>query len=217
MPKTPLAETSKAGSPPVYIFWDNSNVFISSKKVASDVEGKYGPQYVRIQFENLFKLAAANRKIELAVCVGSVPPELEAVWDRLQETGVKIEKYERGAASGKEQGVDQCLQLWMLRAVTDAEQPGIAVLLTGDGRGYEDGVGFRADLERMYKKGWGIELVTWESTCNRKLREWADSVGTFVRLEDFYGAVTFLEEGKRKSKPVDLSKRKVASLTVAAG
>jgi hypothetical protein len=195
----------------VYVFWDNSNVFISAKTVAEECEPAYGRQYVRIQFEHLFQLATAGREVATAICVGSVPPELETVWKRLESTGIRVEKYERGEFSGKEQGNDQCLQIWMLRALADASDPQIAVLLTGDGQGFEEGAGFHADLERMYQKGWGIELVTWEKTCKRTLREWASKVGVFVRLEDHYSSVTFLEGGKRKSKRVDLSKRKVSS------
>jgi hypothetical protein len=97
----------------------------------------------------------------------------------------------------------------MLRALADSSTPCIAVLLTGDGKGYEDGVGFRADLERMHKRGWAIELVTWERTCNKRLKEWASKVGVFVRLEDYYSSVTFLEEGRREAKQVDLSSRRL--------
>jgi hypothetical protein len=191
----------------IYLFWDNSNVFISARTVADEKEGLYGKPNVRIQFENLFRLAAGDRNVKSAVCVGSVPPELATVWDRLERIGVHVEKYERGQYSGKEQGLDQCLQVWMLRALADSDQPAVAVLLTGDGKGYEDGVGFRADLERMHKKGWGIEVVTWERTCNRNLKEWTAKVGVFVRLEDYYSSVTFLEKQLRRSKPVDLTNR----------
>lgn len=191
----------------IYVFWDNSNVFISAKSVAEQNEPAYGRKEVRIQFDSLFQLATAEREVASAVCVGSVPPDLEKIWARLEETGIKIEKYERGELSGKEQGIDQCLQLWMLRALADADEPAVAVLLTGDGKGYEDGVGFRADLERMYKRGWGIEVVSWEQSCKRALKEWAEKVGVYVRLEDYYSSITFLENQKRRSKPLDLSKR----------
>ena len=193
----------------VYVFWDNSNVFISSKTVADENEGWRGREHVRIHFENLFRLAVADREVVNAVCIGSVPPQLATVWDRLERAGIRVEKYERGQISGREQGIDQCLQLWMLRALADASEPCVAVLLTGDGKGYEDGVGFRADLERMHKGGWGIELVTWERTCNRQLKEWASKVGLFVRLEDYYSSITFLEGGHRDAKPLDLGSRRV--------
>ena len=87
--------------PKVYVFWDNSNVFIFSKTVADDKEGWRGREYVRIQFENLFKLAVADRNVANAVCIGSVPPQLATVWDRLERAGIRVEKYERGQLSGK--------------------------------------------------------------------------------------------------------------------
>ena len=195
----------------IYVFWDNSNVFISAKRVAEGLEPAYGWRLVRIQFDNLFRLATAGRQVERAICVGSVPPELETIWSRLEGAGVRVEKYERGEMSGKEQGVDQCLQLWMLRTLADVNEPTTAVLLTGDGKGYEDGVGFRADLERMHDKGWSIELVAWERTCNRRLKEWSERVGVFVRLEDYYSSVTFLEEGRRNAKTLNLAGRKMLS------
>jgi hypothetical protein len=125
----------------------------------------------------------------------------------LSATGVKPELYERGEVTGGEQGLDQCLQVHMLRAMGDhVDEPQIVVLMTGDGAGYDDGVGFHADMERMHKAGWGIEVVSWKSHCKRALREWATTNGVFVSLDDYYESVTFLE-GRRFAKPLDLSKR----------
>ena len=41
----------------------------------------------------------------------------------------------------------------MLRAVSDHRDPQIAVLMTGDGAGYDDGVGFHADMAQMHAAG----------------------------------------------------------------
>jgi hypothetical protein len=133
------------------------------------------------------------------------------VWNRLEAaTGVKPELYERGQVSGGEQGLDQCLQVHMLRAISDHIDPQIAVLMTGDGAGYDDGVGFHADMARMHFAGWGIEVVSWQGHCRRALRDWATANGVFVRLDDYYESVTFLEGGRR-AKPLDLSKRPVSA------
>ncbi|WP_207263193.1 NYN domain-containing protein [Desulfovibrio sp. Huiquan2017] len=200
-------------SPNVYLFWDNSNIFISAKHVAARQEGLNAENFVRIHFENLYRLAIANRPVAKAIAVGSIPREHEKLWQSLKrDTGIEIELYERGSISGGEQGVDQCLQTHMLRAIADEQSPQIAVLLTGDGKGYDDGVGFHADLERMHKNQWGIEVVSWELSCKRTLREWASSIGEFVRLEDYYNAVTFLE-GTRYSTPLNLVRRKCAHIT----
>ena len=95
----------------------------------------------------------------------------------------------------------------MLRAALDVDKPEVAVLLTGDGAGYEVGVGFHADLERLQKKGWGIEVLSWTHSCKRTLREWADYVGVFIPLESYYGSISFIEDGERFAQPLDLTKR----------
>jgi len=191
----------------VYVFWDNSNIFIEGRKLAAKKEGEQAYHLFRLQFDNLLELAAANRPIGLAYAVGSIPPELRTVWERLHGEGVNVDLRERGAETGREQGVDALLQVRMLRALADASgSPGIAVLLTGDGAGYQDGAGFHADLERMQKDGWAIEVISWDHSCNRALKAWAEKVGVYVKLDDYYESVTFLE-GSRKSTPLDISQR----------
>ena len=98
----------------------------------------------------------------------------------------------------------------MLRAISDHRDPQVAVLMTGDGAGYDDGVGFHADMERMHAAGWGIEVVSWRAHCRRALRDWATANGVFISLDDYYESVTFLEGGRR-SKPLDLSRRAVST------
>ncbi len=200
---------------PVFVFWDNSNIFISAKSVAAEREGGDAAYHIRIQFDNLLQLAIAGRKLEFAVAVGSVPPPLRHVWNRLEAAGVQVDLFERGAMSAREQAVDQALQVHMLRKAFDYNgHPGIAVVLTGDGAGFLDGVGFHADLERMHRKGWGIEVLAWERTCNPRLKKWVEKIGVFVPLEDYYDSITFTDDETgaiRRAKPLDLAKRKTTN------
>ena len=200
----------------VFIYWDNSNVFISAQEAAVEREGEAVRFRVRIHFRNLLDLAHAGRDVEHATAVGSVPPELRHVWNRLENEGVTVQLLERGAVQGREQGVDQALQTVMLRDGFDYNgTPGIAVMLTGDGAGFHDGVGFHADLERMRRRGWDVEVLSWRHSCNRRMREWAEENGKFIALDDFYESVTFLESAApgqplappRHAVPVDLARR----------
>ena len=200
----------------VFIYWDNSNIFISAQEVAAEREGGTARYRVRLDFRHLLELARAGREIEHAVAVGCIPPELRHVWNRLENEGITVQLFERGAIQGLEQGVDQWLQTAMLRDTVDYNgDPGIAVLLTGDGSGFDDGVGFHADLERMRHRGWRIEVLSWRHSCNRRMREWAEENGTFIALDDFYDSVTFLEPpapgqpiaDPRYATPPDLSRR----------
>ena len=195
---------------PLYVFWDNSNIYIPAQTVAGPKEPFANLKALRIHFENLVTLVRAGRRIAKGIVVGSVPPDLQDVWGRLKEIGMEVELFERGEGSGREQGVDQCLQVHMLRTLVD-EPPAIAVLLTGDGKGYEDGVGFYADLERMYRKGWGIEVYSWSIACKPKLRKWAESAGVYVPLEDYYESITFLE-GRRPAKSLTKRKHPIAKV-----
>ena len=200
----------------VFVYWDDSNIFISARMVAAEREGEAARARIRIHFRNLLELARAGREIEHAVAVGSIPPELRHVWNRLENEGVTVHLLERGAMQGREQGVDQTLQTAMLRDAFDYNgDPGIVVMLTGDGAGFHDGVGFHADLERMHRRGWRIEVLSWRHSCNRRMREWAEQNGKFVALDDFYDSVTFLEPPTpgqpaaepRYAVPIDLGKR----------
>ena len=189
----------------VHIIWDNSNIFVSGRAVGD--KNEYRPREFRISFENLIDLAADNRPVEQVFCVGSVPPPTDSVWGHIQKkTGKKPELYERGAASGKEQAVDTALQTRMLRLGYDYDPPETLVLLSGDGSGYEDGVGFFADSKRLHRAGWSVEIIAWRDHCKRVMREWAEQNGVFVPLDDFYSSVTFLNGLRNASKP-DLTKR----------
>ena len=204
----------------VFIYWDNSNLFIGAQQAAAAAEGDAVRYRVRLDFRYLLDLAAAGRDIEHAIAVGSVPPELRHVWNRLENQGVTVQLLERGVIQGREQGVDQSLQTAMLRDAFDYNgDPGTAVLLTGDGAGFADGVGFHADLERMRRRGWRIEVLSWRHSCNRRMREWAEQYGLFIALDDFYDSVTFLEppapgqpmDNPRYAVPPDLSRRPAAA------
>ena len=191
-----------------FVYWDNTSLFVCAQEVAVEREGEAVRSRVRIHFRNLLELARAGREIQRAVAVGSIPPELRHVWNRLENEGVTVQLLERG--------VDQVLQTEMLRDGFDHNgNPGVAVMLTGDGAGFADGVGFHADLERMRRRGWQIEVVSWRHSCNRRMREWAEETGRFVALDDHYDSVTFLERpapgepiaNARYAVPVDLSER----------
>jgi hypothetical protein len=197
-----LMEDSKQHT--VYVFWDHSNIFVAGRAFADRTEGFTFGAGMRIHFKNLIRLALANRQAGRVICIGSAAdPQIEKL---LRDTGAEVELYERGAFSGREQGVDQCLQVHMLRTALDVRPPGIAVLLTGDGAGYEGGTGFHADLQRLHKQGWGIEVLAWMHSCGSPLRSWAKSAGVFIPLDNYYRSITFVAD-LRGAEPLSLKNR----------
>ena len=202
----------------VFIYWDNSNIFHEAQRLAEEHEEGPGARYrVRIQFENLLRLAHADRPIERAIAAGSVPPEMRQLWNRIESLGVKVQLFDRGDPGRGEQEVpDRLLQLRMLEDTVDYNgDPGIVVLLTGDGAGYLEGAGFHSTLERMHRRGWRVEILSWAHATNQRMRRWAETNGVFVSLDDFYETITFMEPSRpgfelalgRSAAPLDLERR----------
>jgi hypothetical protein len=195
----------------VHIFWDHSNVFISALDACDDWGVGFEPGHrwdARVHFRQMFDFAAAVRNVERAVAVGSIPPGLSALWSRLSSAGIDIELQERGAETGKEQAVDEALQLHMLRSVLDrGDRPAVAVLLTGDG-GYCD------DAKRMLDAGWGVEVLCFGRSLSGKWRELArhsHGRAKYVDLDQWYRQLVYLqgfdEEIMRPAESLDLTGR----------
>lgn len=205
----------------VFVYWDHSNIFHEAQRIAEETEGTPGARYlVRIHFENLLRLARADRQLAKALAAGSVPPEMRALWNRLENQGIEVRLFDRGESGRGEQDMpDRILQLRMLEDALDYNgNPGTVVLLTGDGAGYSEGQGFHSTLARMHTRGWKVEVLSWLQSCNRGMRSWAEQNGVFVPLDDFYDAITFREpsrEGhefasRRDATPLDLARREMA-------
>ena len=133
----------------VFIYWDNSNIFFEAQRLAEERNTGPDARYrVRINFANMLRLAHADRPVEKARAAGSVPPEMRQLWNRLESQGVEVQLFDRGSAGAGEQEMpDRVLQLRMLEDGWDYNgNPGIAVMLTGDGAGYYGGRGILPDL-----------------------------------------------------------------------
>ena len=59
----------------VFIYWDDSNIFVSAQEAAVEREGEAVRFRVRIHFRNLLELAHARRDVEHATAVGSIHAE----------------------------------------------------------------------------------------------------------------------------------------------
>ena len=205
----------------VFIYWDNSYISYEAQRFAEERrEGPNARYRVRINFDNILRLAHADRPLKKALAAGSVPPEMRQLWNRMESKGVEVHLFDRGeSARGEQEMPDRVLQLRMLEDALDYNgNPGIVVLLTGDGAGYLEGAGFHSTLERMHKRGWRVEILSWAHSCNQRMRRWARENGVFVALDDFYEAITFMEPSRpgaelaspRDSAELDLSKRPMA-------
>lgn len=183
----------------VFVYWDNSNIYHEAQRLAEERDGTPGARHlVRIHFDNLLDLAVGGRTLAKAVAAGSIPPEMQQLWNRMENRGVLVQLFDRGDRGRGEQEVpDQWLQLRMLEDALDHNgRPGTVALLTGDGAGYAEGKGFHRTLERMHKRDWRIEVLSWAHSCHQGMRRWAEANGVFVPLDDHYEAITFREPSR---------------------
>lgn len=202
----------------VFVYWDNSNIFHAAQDLAEERNGDMNARHrVRINFENLLRLAHADRPLAKALAAGSIPPAMINLWNRMADAGIEVNLYDRGALNrGEQETPDRWLQLRMLEDTVDyIDNPGTVVLLTGDGAGYNEGHGFHRTLERMQRQGWQVELLSWYHSTNRRMLEWVAENGIFVPLDDYYEEVTYITPSRieqtpapaRESLPLDLSRR----------
>lgn len=100
----------------VFVYWDNSNVHHEAQRIAEERDGTPGARYlVRIHFDHLLRLAHADRPLTKAVAAGSVPPEMQQLWNRTESAGVEVSLFDRGSQDRGEQDIpDRWLQLRML-------------------------------------------------------------------------------------------------------
>lgn len=177
-----------------HIFWDQSNIFHCAQATCDDrgVGLEPGHRYdLRLNFQAIYDFASLGRNVEKAIAVGSVPPDLQALWRQLEKAGVDVELQERGESSGKEQAVDEAIQLHMMRSLVDRiKEPAVAVVLTGDG-------GFKQDIDRLLDNGWGVEVLSFSCGFNPVLR----TIGTghggrgkYVALDPWYDQLTYLQD-----------------------
>ncbi|KAB2580019.1 hypothetical protein BFW01_g5462 [Lasiodiplodia theobromae] len=89
-----------------------------------------------------------------------------------------------------EQGVDEILHLKMLESVVDVDKPSTIVLATGDAATAEYSQGFMRMVERALKKGWRVELVSWQAGISNAYKKrdfrqkWGDAF-RIISLDDY--------------------------------
>lgn len=186
--------------PKVYVIWDNSNIHYSGLNQVFPIrEPGETKELYRTNFLNLLQLVANGREIGQVYFVGSTPPQSDSIWGYLRNNGINPQTIPR-AQDGEWETTDHLLQNHLLR-LGYQPNPEIVALLTGDGADINKDEGFFADLKRLAGRGWRAEVYSWEASCHKGLKEYAVTVGQYIKLEDFYYSITFIA-GKRRSLPV---------------
>lgn len=176
----------------LFIIWDNSNIHYGGLNQVFPIKEPDEPrERYRTNFLNLLKLVKSNREIGQVYFVGSTPPQSDGIWKYLRQIGIEPQTIPR-SDTGEWDTTDHLLQNHLLRLGYEPIK-GTVALLSGDGAGIHKGVGFFADLKRLIGVGWKVEVYSWDETCHKELKIFAEQNGNFVNLTDYYLQVTFLQ------------------------
>lgn len=161
VPDTPL--------PPIWIFVDNSNIWIGAKYLANKVKGfKSSKDHrVRLNIGKLTDVVSKKRRVKKGMLYGSEPPQIDSVWEKIREhKGWDVQTKKKSFLTHKEKEVDAQLlvDVTELACTTPRSERSTIVLITGD-----------ADMcpaveKIMEYEGWKVEIYMWEDSLSDRLK-----------------------------------------------
>ncbi|RIB03074.1 hypothetical protein C2G38_819159 [Gigaspora rosea] len=154
----------------IYVFVDNSNVFIEGKYAIAELE-KLGTfdnkrrapcfNQFRIDHGKLLTTIQGNRKLgDAPVIVGSRPPPNDSLWRSVREQGYDAMVYDRNIEN-REKKVDVALAHTMSKVIL-TKSPGILALVSGDND-------FEPIVTIARKSNWIVETWFWKMGMSGEL------------------------------------------------
>ncbi|WP_156347086.1 NYN domain-containing protein [Sphingomonas sp. Leaf33] len=205
-----------------HIFIDNYNVIAGAQEAAKIRENAPWPA-VRIHWRNFFKLVEGDYSPITRMFAGSLPPGNEALWQYAKDHGYDtslLQRVVREDGRSGEQAVDEVLHAKIAGALLDFDAPQALVMVTGDGQAGEFGTSFLQQAERALRRGWNIDIWSWEAQLSGNFKNLAgrnsDKMKIFL-FDRFYEAITFLREGEfhhGDGNLIRISERRVSALPV---
>ena len=159
--------------PGIYIFVDDSNIWIAAKQLRSRLKRyKTSEDHrVRIDMGKLADVLADGRTIEQGILYGSEPPPHDTVWNKIREKGFRVKSEHRHILTGKEKKIDTGLvaDITATAILTPQDQRTTIIVVTGD-----------ADvipaLDKVIEAGnWQIEVYMWDHALSKELKKYAAS------------------------------------------
>ncbi|AOS78198.1 MULTISPECIES: NYN domain-containing protein [Hydrogenophaga] len=203
-----------------HVFIDNSNIIWGAQRAAATLEPDAVWLAVRIYWRNLFQLVERPGKVITRVLAGSVVGGNDQLWDYAHRQGYDtklLKQVERYDGRLGEQAVDEMLILQISNALLDFDPPQTLVLVTGDGKETEFGNSFSRQVERALKRGWEVEVWSWEDQLSSRfghLRSAAGRRPKICLLDPHWRQITFTKAGSYKvnGSQVNVGGRVVAPL-----
>lgn len=156
--------------PGIWIFVDDSNLWIEAKKLQGRRKGfKTSEDHrLRIDVGKLADIIAGDRPAQ-GFLYGSEPPPVDTVWKKIRSKGWKVDTRHRSTITGKEKEVDTILvaDVTEIAIETPVDERTTIVIVSGD-----------ADvipaLDKVIKREqWKIEVYMWSHAIANKLTKFA--------------------------------------------
>ena len=167
---TPAIPAPHVGERPIWIYVDNSNIWINAKQLAARRKKMKTKEdhRVRIDIGKLTSVVANGRPVAQGFLYASEPPPVDTVWEKIKECGWRVpQPKKRSVLTGKEKGVDAQLvaDITEMACTTPEEQRTTIVIISGD-----------ADvvpaIQKVLKyKGWKVEVYMWENAMSSDLKK----------------------------------------------
>lgn len=182
------SSSSNAG---IWIFVDDSNIWIAAKKLASRVKHlKTNEDHrVRIDIGMLTTVVADGRPVAQGFLYGSEPPPVDTVWEKIRSQHFEVSTYPRHSITRKEKQVDAQLvaDITERAIITPIGERTTIVVISGD-----------ADVLPAVRKvlkyeGWNVEVYMWQHAMSAELKKFPqsnDRVKSFY-LDDHLSKITF--------------------------
>ncbi len=178
--------------PGIYIFVDDSNIWIGAKALQSKLKRfkTVEDHRVRIDVGKLTDVLADKRPVSKGVLYGSEPPPVDTVWKKIKEQGWRVETDRKHKYTGKEKKVDTRLvaEVTGLAIRTPIEERTTIVLVSGD-------ADMIPAIEEVLKEShWQVEVCMWKHVMSRDLHRFERDNHDRVKvnhLDDFLGKVSF--------------------------
>ena len=189
----------------VHIVIDNSNIFFTAKNFILPNRPGYTlgmERRFRLSPMSLIDFLAAGRQVATCFVAGSNAPGRGQFWQEYRDAGAVVEIHQRNEL-GEETTVDSALQAKVHHVIDAQRTPGTILLVTGDGNGLKEDKGFVATLKAVKRRGWTIEVASWDYGCNRQLRQYATQFGRYRSLDPVFDQVTLIAPAPTRTFPTN--------------
>ena len=159
------SEVFRTQLPKVWIFVDNSNLWIEGKKAYAEAHNLMTSEDPRARFDigQLNEVVAAGREVSCRRLYGSRPPPVDTVWAKIEEQGWEVDIKDKSYHTGKEKQVDSQL-ITDVAIVVSSEKIGTVIIVAGD-------VDYKPPIEEALARGWKVEVWSWERALSAGIRD----------------------------------------------